>query len=80
MKAFSFFHPQRPLDAGDVLFETPLDFAALVAGAELMHAGQVTLRVAAIPDLITMKEHSGRAQDLADIDALRRILEATHRG
>jgi hypothetical protein len=32
------------------------------------------VRVASLPDLMTMKRLAGRTQDLADIEALERIL------
>ena len=75
MVAFSFFRPGRPLDEVDVLIDPPLTFAELVAGADLVEAEGLRLPIVGVRDLIRMKEHAGRAQDVADADALRRLLE-----
>ncbi len=76
MLAFSFHRPGRPLDEVDVLFASPLDFATLNARADVFKADGLVLHVARPPDLILMKQGTGRAQDEADIDALTRLIEA----
>ncbi|HUG38726.1 MAG TPA: hypothetical protein VML54_17340 [Candidatus Limnocylindrales bacterium] len=77
MMAFTFHRPGRPLDEVDVLIDPPLPFAELAAGADLLEAEGLRLPVVGIRHLIRMKEHAGRAQDVADVDALRRLLEAS---
>ena len=74
MVAFSFQRPGRPLDEVDVLIDPPLLYAELAAGAELVEAEGVRLPIVGIRDLIRMKERAGRAQDVADADALRRLV------
>jgi hypothetical protein len=58
--------------------DTPLDHAHLAEGSTVFRAGSVSLSVAGIPDLIRMKESAGRAQDRADVSALRRIQDLPH--
>jgi hypothetical protein len=76
MMAFSFWHPDRPLDAVDILYAGRLDYGELVKNADVVQVGQLSLPVAASEDLISMKSGTGRAQDEADADALRRLLDA----
>jgi hypothetical protein len=76
LKAFSFHRPSRPLDAVDVLIAAPLDFDTLSSHSEVLDAAGLPIRLASIADLIVLKRHAGRAQDLSDIDALERLLEA----
>lgn len=76
MAAFTFHRPGRPLDEVDVLIDPPLPFAELAAGADIVEAEGLRLPIAGIRHLIRMKEQAGRAQDVADADALRRLLEA----
>lgn len=77
MRAFTFQRPDRPLDVVDVLIDSPLSYQQLEANAESLHAEGLTLVIAGIDDLIEMKQAAGRAQDEADIDALRRLKAAT---
>ena len=77
MLAFTFHRAGRPLEEVDVLIDPPLPFGELAAGAVLLEAEGVRLPVVGIRHLIRMKEHAGRAQDVADVDALRRLLEAS---
>lgn len=77
MVAFSFHRPGRPLDEVDVLIDPPLSFAEMAAGAEIVEAEGLRLPIAGIRHLIRLKEHAGRAQDVADVDALRRLLAAS---
>lgn len=77
MMAFTFHRPGRPLEEVDILIDPPLPFAELAAGAVLLEAEGLRLPIVGIRHLIRMKEHAGRAQDVADVDALRRLLEAS---
>ena len=77
MTAFTFQRPGRPLDEGDVLIYRPLALAELAPGADFVEAEGLRLPIVGIRHLIRMKEGAGRAQDVADVDALRRLLEAS---
>lgn len=61
-------------DAGTRLFvDPPIDFALLWEHAELVHIRGALVRIASIPDLITMKRLAGRPEDIIDIRALEEI-------
>ena len=75
MLAFSFWHPERPLDAVNILYAGCPDCEALSRCADYVSVGRLSLAIASIADLIAMKEDTGRPQDAADIDALRRLLD-----
>jgi predicted nucleotidyltransferase len=77
MVAFTFHRPGRPLDEVDVIMDPPLPFAEMAAGAEVVEAEGMRLPIAGLRHLIAMKERARRGQDLADADALRRLLEAS---
>ncbi len=76
LRAFSFNRPSRPLDAVDILLDSPLSYEALSMDSETLNAGVVSIRIASIAHLIVLKQRAGRAQDLSDIDALQRLQEA----
>lgn len=73
MMVFSFIDPKNPLFAVDVFAEPPLPFEELWARSRTIEIGEITVRVASIPDLITLKKRSSRPQDLADIEALEEL-------
>ncbi|HTT36494.1 MAG TPA: nucleotidyl transferase AbiEii/AbiGii toxin family protein [Burkholderiales bacterium] len=63
--------PQVPVV--DVLLQHPLDFDAAFGRAELRDAEGVTVRVASVQDMISLKRSAGRQQDIADVEHLARI-------
>lgn len=69
MTAWSFANPRRPLDVVDILITED----AVRIEAVNKRAFGVNIRVAKIADLIAIKKKSGRAQDLEDIKALRKL-------
>jgi hypothetical protein len=75
MQVLSFHDPQHPFREVDVFVAYPIDFEHLVANAVPVATGDLTLPVASLEDLLTMKRTAGRAQDLADIEALQRLRE-----
>jgi hypothetical protein len=79
MRAFTFQRPGRLLDEVDVVIDSPLGFAELMREARVLEAAGLRLPVASPRHLIRMKEATGRDQDAADVDALRRLLEAESR-
>ncbi len=68
--AWNFFNPQNPMESVDVILTHDRHQMRTVS---IQGAG-MTYQVASIPDLIRMKTESGRPQDLADIEALNKIL------
>lgn len=69
--AWSFYNPKNPLESVDVIITHDSNTFMV----ETFQAWGGQLKVASIPDLIAMKKVSGRPQDLADIEALERLLE-----
>jgi len=72
---FSMWSSELPATEIDLFVEEPLPFEEAFARAIIatLDEGDVSITVASIPDLIFLKERAGRPQDLADIDALRKI-------
>lgn len=67
--AWNFYNPAKPIEAVDVLLTE--DVSAIKV--ERIRMGDLSLRVASVDDLIRMKSISARPQDLADIEALRKL-------
>jgi len=51
-----------------------IDFDEPWNRSEIINLSHTAVRIASIPDLIRLKRLAGRAQDLADIEALEIIL------
>jgi predicted nucleotidyltransferase len=69
LTAWSFANPHNPLEVVDILITEDADGITAVN----KQAFGMSVRIAAIPDLIAMKKKAGRAQDLEDIKALRKL-------
>jgi len=67
--AWSFCNPKRQLEVVDILITHDLKQMK----TKSVRANGLTIRLVALKDLIQMKTQSGRPQDLADIDALKRL-------
>lgn len=72
MQVFSMRDPSDPLRQVD-LFAEDVGFEMIWERAMAVNVGSVKVRVASIDDLVEMKRRAGRAQDLADIEALEEI-------
>jgi predicted nucleotidyltransferase len=68
--AWSFINPHNPLEVVDVLITED----AVNIRTVNRQAFGTRIKVAAIPDLITLKRKAGRPQDLEDIQALEKLL------
>lgn len=71
--AFTLHDPTDALREVDLLATSPVPYDALLAGSDVMIVDGVPVRVASLEHLITMKRFSGRAQDVADIEALSQL-------
>ena len=69
LMAWNFHNPDKPLEQVDIVICYDL------AGKKVrsMSLPQATVRVLSIDDLITMKQQSGRAQDIEDVAALEKL-------
>lgn len=73
MTVFSLWSSELPGFEIDLFIEEPFDFSEVFARALRISLGSSETTVAAIEDLIKLKEKSGRLQDLADIEALKAL-------
>jgi len=75
MKALAFYSDTMPIAEIDLVFDTPIPYNELRERAAFMDLEGVKVPVISIQDLIQLKLHAGREQDLADVQYLRRIME-----
>ncbi|MEA2339352.1 MAG: hypothetical protein QOE82_3359 [Thermoanaerobaculia bacterium] len=73
LKALSLHDREMPPTVIDILAESPIAFDDLYQRAKVVSLDDLTLHIAAIPDLILLKRLSGRPEDLRDIAELERI-------
>ncbi len=68
----------RPADPSaptvDVLIDPPLDIEAALKRVKPQTIGNCRVFLASLEDLIILKEKTGRAQDQADIEHLKRLI------
>lgn len=72
LKAFSFYHEKDIFRVVDIVLVHPLDFVQSFKNKTTKKVKDVKIYLASIDDLIKTKEKSGRAQDLSDIEMLRK--------
>lgn len=75
LKAFSFYHRIESFKVIDIVIVQPLDFEEAFQRKTIKNVGSIEVYLASIDDLIAMKQHVGRAQDLSDITLLKRVKE-----
>jgi hypothetical protein len=71
--AFALRSPEPSAPTVDVLIGVPIDFDSAYARRVRMELEGIPIWVAAVEDIIAMKENTGRAQDAADVALLRSI-------
>ncbi len=69
--AWSFYSQKNPLHSVDVIITKDRRKIQV----KEIPLGDVKLKIASIPDLIAMKSNTGRAQDRADVKALKELLK-----
>jgi predicted nucleotidyltransferase len=75
LKAFNFYHDNSPVGEIDLVLEFPFSYNELKSRMVVFKVQDVEIPTVSIPDLIKIKLHSGRKQDLSDIESLTAILE-----
>ena len=70
---FTLADPDDPFRRVDIFAEDPIPFEELWERAQQVQLATISVRIPAIDDLIAMKQAAGRAQDMADVEALERI-------
>ncbi len=73
LKAFSFYHKKDNYKVIDIVLVHPLDFEMSFKNKTVKKAKDIDIYLASIDDIIKMKDFSGRAQDLSDIEMLNKI-------
>ena len=73
MMVFSLWQPEDSLLSVDLFVEEPIPFEHLWDRSQTVELGDLTVRVAAIDDLIELKRRAGRPQDKIDIAKLEEI-------
>ena len=72
MKAFNFYKDGE-LKEVDIIIRSPISYEKAKRGSVRVQAGDLTLPVMSINDLIRMKQKAGRAVDLLDVSELKII-------
>ena len=73
MLAFGLRHPDAMATVIDVLVRPVIPFEALRRDAKIVAIGNLSVPIASIDHLITMKTDTGRSKDSIDIEELRKI-------
>ena len=74
MQVFSFWDSTGSRPTVDVILNPVVPFAELWTDATSMTLGGLKVRVASVPHLIRMKSATGRAQDMQDVERLKKLL------
>lgn len=74
---FSLYDPTDPFREINLFSAPPLPWEELRSQARVIRLGDTPVPVASIEHLLTMKRAAGRPQDLADVQALERLRDAS---
>ena len=72
MKAFNLVNSEWAISEIDVLIDLPVPHEEIFSGARIFVVRDVRVPTASVAHLIAMKQGTGRAQDRADVEHLRR--------
>jgi predicted nucleotidyltransferase len=75
MKALNFYSGTFPIGEIDIVFDSPIPYDELKSRAVMVELEREKIPTISIHDLITLKQKSGRKQDIADVEYLKMILE-----
>lgn len=73
MKAFTFVNPDWAISEIDVIIESPVDYRKAINTTINLSAGNLTIPVLSINDLIAMKKGTGRKHDQIDVEYLEKM-------
>ena len=80
MKAINFYHSDFPIAEIDIVIDSLIPYSKLKRNAIYVKISEEKLPVINIHDLILIKLETGRKQDLADVESLKKILELESNG
>ena len=72
LKAFSFYHKKDIYKVVDIVLVHPLDFEKSFKNRTVKRVKDIEIYLASIDDVIKTKLFSGRAQDISDIEMLKK--------
>jgi predicted nucleotidyltransferase len=75
MKALNFYSETLPIGEIDIMIDSPIPYKELRNRAIKVELQDEKIPTVSIHDLIELKLHAGRKQDLADVEHLRLVLE-----
>ena len=75
MTAFNFYNEEQVLREIDLLISSPIPYSELKESAVIVQLQEEKIPVVSIQNLMKLKRHSGRKQDVSDIESLTKILE-----
>lgn len=73
MKVFSFYHQKNHHKLVDVFVTEPIPFKSINKNKKMIKAGRIEIPICSMEHLIKLKKIAGRPQDLADIEALKKL-------
>jgi hypothetical protein len=75
MEVFTFWNPKKSLEEVDVFIKNPIEFESSYNRRKEIKAKNISRPLASIEDIIKIKEKSRRKQDIADIEALKKLMK-----
>lgn len=75
MIAFNFYSEQQTLREIDLVISSPIPYSELKESAVVVQLLEEEVPVVSIQDLVKLKRHAGRKQDISDLESLNKILE-----
>lgn len=75
MKALNFYSETLPIGEIDLIIDSPIPYDRLKSRAIEFELQEEKVPTVSIHDLIELKLHSGRKQDLSDVEHLKVVLE-----
>lgn len=79
LRDLTFQSRRVPYEEVDILLECPIDFDEVYERIERIETKGPTIPLVSIEDLIKLKQHSKRLQDISDIQALKKVKEMKQR-
>lgn len=73
MHAFTFWNPKKSFEEIDILIKSQIEFKDMYKEKKVVKARYINIPIVSIEHLIKLKETSGRKQDEADVEALKKI-------